>query len=443
VTTIRELATRTPADRRRDLDLLRAVAILAVVLGHWVIMTVEREPGGALTGFSALPDIAWAHPLTWAFQVMPVFFLVGGAAAAISWTRNRSRGGTAATWLLDRSARLFPPLTAFLLALVAGTVAAQWAGVPPDDVARAAALVTLPLWFLVVYLGVTALTPVTHRLHERHGLALTAVLVAGVAAGDVLRFATGEELAAAGSFAFGWLAVHQAGFAWQDGTLRLGPRRAVVLLCGAAAALVLLTGLGPYPVSMVTVPGAAVQNASPPTVALLALAAAQLGAVALVAPAARRWLTRPGPWRAVVALNAVVLTLFLWHLVAALVGAVALDALGVLPPSDPRTGAWWLGRVPWVAALAVVLTALVAVAGRVEARAPARRAAPPSRPEHPTALARTGPVAAAYAATVAGLLWLTVAGPGPHGPLVVPWGALALTLGAAAVLRTARRAAMR
>jgi hypothetical protein len=138
-----------------------------------------------------------------------------------------------------------------------------------------------------------------------------------------------------------------------------------------------------------------------------------------------------------------VLTLFLWHLVAALLGAVALDALGVLPPSDPRTGAWWLGRVPWVAALAVVLTALVAVAGRVEPRAPARRAAQRSRPGHETALARAGPVAAVYTAAVAGLLWLTVAGPGPHGLLVVPWGALALTLGAAAVLRTARRAGPR
>lgn len=446
-----ELARRTPETRRRDLDLLRAAAVGAVVLGHWILMTVERGPGGELVGHTALPALTWAHPLTWLFQVMPVFFLVGGAANAISWTRRRDRGGTAALWLLDRSARLLPPLTAFLVVVAAGTLAARWAGIAPEAVGRATALVTLPLWFLVVYLAVTALTPVTYRLHERYGLAVPALLVAGVAAGDLLRFTTGEELTGAGSFALGWLAVHQAGFAWRDGTLPRGPGQAAALLVGGVLGLVLLTGPGPYPVSMVTVPGAAMQNPSPPTLALLTLAAAQLGLAALLSGAVRSGLRRPRPWAVVVAVNTVTLTVYLWHLVAALLGAFALDALGLLPPADPRTAAWWLGRVGWVAALAVVLSVLVAAFGPLEARVTTRRARQgrdrtgdvPGTPRGAARLARTGPVAAGYAAVVVGVLWLTAFGQGLEGSHALPASGLALALAGAAVLRLGRRAAAR
>ncbi|MCF4121491.1 acyltransferase [Antribacter sp. KLBMP9083] len=450
MSSIQDLAARTPSSRRRDLDLLRAAAIGAVVLGHWLILTVERPSDGHLTGFSVLPELPWAHAVTWLFQVMPVFFLVGGAANAISWTRQRARGGTATRWLLDRSARLFPPLTAFLLVVAGGAAAARQAGAAPDVVAQAVALVILPLWFLVVYLGVTALTPLTYRLHERHGLAVPVALVAGVALGDVLRLATGQELAAAGSFALGWLAVQQASYAWHDGTLRLGPRRAATLVVVGVGTLLLLTGPGPYPVSMVTVPGAAIQNPSPPTLALLTLAATQLGIVALVARPAERWLARPRPWAVVVAVNTVVLTVYLWHLVAALLAALALDALGLLPPSDPGTAGWWLGRVPWLVALAAVLAVLVILLGPVETRAPARRARAEADDGRrrtrglaavAAALARTGPVVGAYVAAVAGLLWLTAAGGGPHGPFAVPTGALVVTLGSAAVLRFGRAGA--
>lgn len=448
---IQDLAARTPSSRRRDLDLLRAAAIVAVILGHWIIVTVERTSDGRLTGFSALPELPEAHALTWLFQVMPVFFLVGGVANAISWTSRRTRGETATRWLLDRSARLFPPVTAFLLVVAGCAAVARLVGVPPDVVARAVALVVLPLWFLVVYLAVTALTPLTHRLHERRGLVVPAALVAGVAVGDVLRLATGNELAAAGSFAFGWLAIHQVGYAWHDGTLRLGTWRAVTLVVVGLGTLLLLIGPGPYPVSMVAVSGAAIQNASPPTLALLALAATQLGLVALVAPRAEGWLTRPRPWAFVVAINTVIVTVYLWHLVAALVGAYALDALGLLPPSDPGTVEWWIGRVPWLGTLAAILAMLVVLLVPVETRATARRSptgAVDGRRARAGAglaavLARTGPVVGAYAAAVAGLLWLTVAGGmgGLYGPLTVPTGALVLVLGSAAVLRFGRAGA--
>jgi peptidoglycan/LPS O-acetylase OafA/YrhL len=109
VTSIRELAARTPTRRERHIDLLRAVAILAVVTGHWLVITIEYDPGkGQLTGYSVLGVLTWSHPVTWLFQVMPVFFIVGGYANAASLNAHRHRGGGDAGWLLDRSARLFP-----------------------------------------------------------------------------------------------------------------------------------------------------------------------------------------------------------------------------------------------------------------------------------------------------------------------------------------------
>ena len=66
----------------------------------------------------------------------------------------------------------------------------------------------------------------------------------------------------------------------------------------------------------IAVPGEPVSNTGPPTAALLALAAAQTGAVLLAAPALDRWLRRSSAWPPVVALNARVMTVYLWHMAA-------------------------------------------------------------------------------------------------------------------------------
>lgn len=450
VPTIRELVDGTPDTRRRHVDLLRAVAITAVVLGHWLVMTVERDATGRLTGFTALRDAPSLHPVTWLFQVMPVFFLVGGIANAISWRRHQDRDGTAARWLLDRSARVFPPVTALLVAVAGGAFVAGRLGVEPGTVAQAVHLVTLPLWFLVVYLAVIALTPLMYRAHERWGMTVPLVLLAGVAVGDAAHLASGQDVWAYGNFAFAWLAVHQVGFAWEDGRLRLTRRRAVALLAGAVTALVLLTGPGPYPVSMVSVPGAAMQNAGPPTLALMALAAAQLAVVGLVAGPSERWLRRPRPWTVVVGVNSMILTLFLWHMVAALAGAVLLDALGLLPSADAGSSAWWAGRVPWILTLVVVQAVVVALLGRTETAATRRRIAAGPRASARTTgdlsptlrwVTRTPVVVGAYVAAILGIFVLAYAGLGPHGPFVIPTSALVLLLAGAGVLRLGRRRA--
>ncbi|NED58641.1 acyltransferase, partial [Micromonospora aurantiaca] len=82
-------------------------------------------------------------------------------------------------------------------------------------------------------------------------------------------------------------------------------------------------------------------NAAPPSLALMAAAATQLGLILLLRRPAGRRLRRSGPWQAVLAVNAVVLTLFLWHLTAAVLLVGLLDALGVLPTPPVGSAAWW------------------------------------------------------------------------------------------------------
>jgi uncharacterized membrane protein len=81
----RELAQMTPPERNRWVDFLRAVSILAMVCGHWLMAGVYVDAAGALQRGDLLSVSQWAHWLTWAFQVMPVFFLVGGYSNGVSW----------------------------------------------------------------------------------------------------------------------------------------------------------------------------------------------------------------------------------------------------------------------------------------------------------------------------------------------------------------------
>ncbi|MBY8872505.1 acyltransferase [Micromonospora sp. PLK6-60] len=438
---LRQLADRTPAGRERYVDLLRALAITMVVLGHWGITVITHDRAGRPSGHSALGDLPWVWPLTWVAQVMPVFFLVGGFANAASLTAHRNRGGDPTGWLVDRSARLVRPTTALLVVLAVGATVAWLRHADPSQIRTVAWFATIPLWFLVAYLVVVPLTPPMYALHRRFGLAVPAVLVGLVALGDLGRL-LGPEALATGNYLFGWLAVHQIGFAWYDardpGTPRrrrlpLTRRAGALLLAAGLTLLVLLTVVGPYPVVMLNVPGERLDNAAPPSLALLAAATTQLGLVLLLRGPAERWLRRARPWQAVIAVNAVVLTVFLWHLTAAILLIGLLDALGVLPTPVVGTAAWWAWRIPWLLALAVVLSVLVAVFGPIEARS--RRSRARDAPSTPW---RTVLAVAGYSGVVAGLLINSLTGKSVAEPLGLPAPALVAYLAGAGLLRLLR-----
>ncbi|MEU3046457.1 acyltransferase [Streptomyces sp. NPDC006984] len=359
-TTVRELARNTPGTRDRYADLLRVASLATVVCGHWLMAAVTAE-GRVGNLLAALPGL---QVLTWVLQVMPVFFFVGGFAHALTFRSLRRRlpaRSLYAAFLHGRSRRLLAPTAVFVLVWTAAALAAALLGADRGPVGAALRLVAQPLWFIGVYLAVVALTPPLLRLHERAGARVPLALAGAVAVVDLLRFALGVPYVGFLNFALVWLAVHQLGFLRADGMIRRPGLLAAAGLAGAAA----LVALGPYPLSMVGMPGEEVSNMAPPTLALLCHALWLVGAVELLRGPGTRLAGRARVWRAVVAANGVAMTAFLWHLTAMLGVYAALLAVGAPLPA-PATGAWWAQVPPRLAAAAVFTALLVAVFRRFE-----------------------------------------------------------------------------
>ncbi|MBW5486485.1 acyltransferase family protein [Streptomyces bambusae] len=371
------LAAATPATRDRYVDLLRVGSLATVVLGHWLMAAVTPQGMGNL--LAVVPAL---QPLTWLLQVMPVFFFVGGFSHALSYrslARRQPGASVYAAFLRARLQRLLRPTLVFVLVWTAGAAALQLAGGGGGLTGAALRVITQPLWFIGIYLAMVALTPPLLRLHERHGWGAFAALAGAAAAVDLLRFAAGVPYVEFLNFAFVWLAVHQLGFLRADGRIT----RPALLAAAGLAAAVLLVAFGPYPLSMVGMPGEKVSNMAPPTLALLAHGLWLTGAVQLLARPAAALLRRPRLWRAVVAANGIAMTGFLWHLTAMLGVYAAQLGLGFALP-EPATAAWW-AQVPLRLIAAAALTAaLVAAFRRFEkptaAPAPATPVAPATTP---------------------------------------------------------------
>lgn len=435
---IEDLAAQTPADRNRHVDLLRVVAVGMVVVGHWLAVAI-RTSDGQLEGVTVLAEIDWTHWVTWVFQVMPVFFLVGGYANAASWTSHRDRGGDWASWIHRRASRLLWPTTIFLASGAVGALAARSTGIRPEVLDEAMWFVVIMIWFLAVYLGVTALAPALLAGQTRWGWTLLLAMAAVIVAVDVARMRFGVAWIGNVNFLFVWGAVHVLGLTWWDGQLVQSERRLWTLGLSGAVTLIVLTAFGPYPISMINVPDAPVQNTNPPTVALTALASAQTGGLLLLRRPAERWLERSSrAWTSVVGGNAVIMTVFLWHVVPVLVAAPLLHLTGLWPQPPVGSGAWLALRVPWVVVLALLLVGVVGVVGRFEQ--------PPGALLISDGAGRTGAAtalaAAGVAAAMVAIVLLTDRGLFvPGGPVGLPLGALAFYVAGLVALHGAGRQA--
>ncbi|MFZ0325208.1 MAG: acyltransferase family protein, partial [Actinomycetes bacterium] len=91
--------------RDRYLDLLRGASIVAVVVGHWLVADLVYT-GGQLELRSSLAEVPAMWPLTWVFQVIPVFFFVAGAVNGPSWQRSLDREDGYAAFVTRRVHRV-------------------------------------------------------------------------------------------------------------------------------------------------------------------------------------------------------------------------------------------------------------------------------------------------------------------------------------------------
>ena len=89
-------------ERVRYLDLLRPLATGCVVYSHWILIGLTYYRG-RFSDLNVLDHIEWGRWVTWAFSVMPAFFLVGGYANACPWTAHHARGERWNWWIQRRA----------------------------------------------------------------------------------------------------------------------------------------------------------------------------------------------------------------------------------------------------------------------------------------------------------------------------------------------------
>ncbi|ARF58531.1 acyltransferase family protein [Streptomyces gilvosporeus] len=347
---VRRIESATPPGRDRALDALRALAILGVVLGHWLVTALISDSGTVHVA-SPLHYLPPLTPVSWVFQTLAVFFLVGGQVGAAGYASARAQGTTYRRWLGVRLARLFGPVAAVVAVWTVAAAVMLGSGVGFETLHTLLKLVLSPLWFLLVFAALTAATPLAARLHPVGPLAVVLLV-------DLVRFGLGGPAWLGWiNVAAGWLVPYCLGAAWARGGLR---RRSTgwMLLLGGAAATALLVLFAGYPASMVGVPGAPVSNLNPPTLAAVTFGLAQCGAALLLLGPLRRFLRRPAAWAAVALLNLSAMTVFLWHQTA----MMAVTAVGLLTGGPllglhtvPDGPGWILARLAWLPVFAAAL----------------------------------------------------------------------------------------
>ncbi len=350
----------TPSSRNRAIDAYRAVAMCCVALGHWLAADVRLGSGGSLSGGNALKSMTQFHILTWIFQVMPVFFCIGGFSNAASLDAHHRAGRSNGSWVRARLARLTTPSV-----WLAGTWLVLYgvgAAIGQAKIAGlAVGIAAIPLWFLANYVADTALSPITLRLYRKHGIKFVGALITLFLVGEAARFPKIHYVPQM-NIVLGWLLFQIIGFAWKDGHLPTGRKLAALgaaswTICGS------LVAFGPWPLSMVSVPGVGKQfaNTWPPSLALMFYGLGLCSFAIAAAPSVSRFLTNNAKaWKTVVIANTMTMTSYLWHFTALAAAALLLSkTTHLLPKAAIGTGSWWLQKLPLMGAAFIVLALIV------------------------------------------------------------------------------------
>lgn len=397
--TFADWARATPPERERVVDFLRAFSISAVVLGHWLIANITQDENGNIVGKNALEGLQFGWLLTWFFQVMPIFFFVGGYANYVGIRSFKRKGLGYAAYVTSRVRRMMKPVIALLSVWVPANFIIDWQNIRSEDFASVLSkIVTQPLWFIGIYTLVTALAWPLYDLHLKWGakfLVFSALIPFAI---DALRF--GVDMEPIGYFnIFIWVWVHQLGFAYADGTLLAnaggakGTINTQIWKKYIGLFMTIIGGLGlffcsgikkfgdvsflhtiattfnfdqlPYPASMVGLPGEKISNMNPPTVAIMFLAITQIGLVIVFRDRLQKLLQGHRIWTFTVMINSMILTMFCWHQTAlALVTLVRIN-IGIDEP-EIGTGTWWATRPLLLGCYAIVLAGIVPIFWKYE-----------------------------------------------------------------------------
>jgi Acyltransferase family len=425
MTTLDELA----AGRDRALDAARAVAMLAVAVGHWLATELVATPDGLVVR-DVLAELPAAVHLTWVFQVIPLFMVAGFATGIPSWRRHRGRGGRTGSWVARRVWRLLWPTIPVVFFWTLVTQVGDHVLGLDDSLLAATRGIGLIVWFLAVYVLLMALLPILDSLARRFGtLPVMLGFVVPALAVDVIAARLGYISSTEPSwvwinFVLWWAPIGLAGRWWPHSHEHRARRIAAVVAGGALIMLILVTTAGWYPVAMVGLTGQARSNSLPPTLALALLAAAQTGVLFAAAEPLRRRLTAPRWYLPVALAGSRAMTIYLWHPLGPVIAALVLVLPAVWPAPAVGSAAWWGARFAWAGLNAVIIAPVVWALGRLER--------PPS-----TLVVTESVVRAAVGVTLSLVGWAAIAITGLHvpaWPAAVPWLQLATLCGAAVAL---------
>ncbi len=419
--------------RNLAVDFYRVSGVVLIVLGHWLAGSVTYHDG-SFGRQNPLVDQPWTQWLTWPFQAVPVFFLVAGYAGAVSWGhRLHAEGASRQSWVRHRLARVLGPTTVYIGLVSAVVVVLSVCRASGSTLEYAGWAVAMHLWFLAVYLVVVSLTPVAVAAQRRWGLLVAAALAAGVVVVDAVSLGDHVWHLRLLNYLFCWGALYQLGIAWHDGLL--SGRRPALLAGGSAVALMMLILRGPYPVSMIGVPGQTLQNSDPPSAAMLVFACTQAGLLITVAPVFNRVLRAGLVQRVLTTANSNVMALYLWHMIPVVVVAIVAYPAGLLPQPVEGTTEWWLARLEWVVVLSLVTAVELVLLfwGRALFAAPLPMLKTPLTDRWAEPIMLAGVAMAAY-----GLALVAAGGFAPAGHF--PW--LTVLIFAGGVLLVALRPAM-
>ena len=347
--------------RSRDpvIDLARFFCLILVVLSHCMMVSPVLHPDGTVTTENTLMEQHWFDSVLWVFQVMPLFFVLGGITGLESWRRLRARGGSGVDYAQLRLLRLIRPATALLASMFVGLWAASLLGVDPEVVQLIATGAGMPLWFLAAYLATQLSVPLLARLHGHSPWLTLGGLVAAVITLDSLRGAF--PMLAFVNMLFVWCAVQQFGFFIADGIFAGRSRGWFAgLIVGSNLLLGFVTGIGVYSGNMIV-------DLNPPNFCMLLLGLSQAATLQLLRPglawvAGVRWIR----WVVAVA-GRRSMTVYLWHLplLAAMSGLLLLTGF---PKPAAGTAEWWWARPLVLLGVLLLLLPVLLLCGRLEER---------------------------------------------------------------------------
>ena len=354
---VRQAAEATPPGRDRVIDAVRGVSLFVVVFGHLIMAVVYWPQGGQPMVGNIMADYPTMQYLTWVLQVMPIFFAFGGASSVIAWRKADAGDVLYSSWMWGRVRRLLRPvLVYFAFMAVVGMIVSAVVGPAAEPLLS---IVAQPLWFLGVYLLTLLFLPAMWHLHEWNRGAAFLVLVPGAAAVSVGVTILGwPSVLGFLNFLFVWLAIQQLGFFWGESTRT---RTWVALAAASLAVNVALVYYGPWPMSLVGLPGDVLDfdsltilgrtfevpgwhgeysNMAPPSVILLLHGITLVSLIFILRRPLDRLLHRPRAWLATTFMMLTAMSLYIWHLLAIVLALATLHFLGLSPPTHLSPIGW-------------------------------------------------------------------------------------------------------